>query len=330
MSKTADDSIPTKGLPSAVISERGLLSTSATGSTRSLSTCSSTRIGTRKTQEDRLVVCEDFYGHCVLAVFDGTVGDFASHFCQENFLHFLHESESFQLLSKGMNEVPEGQDVPTEIASHAVQALAEALVATDNALIEECARLSNNYASSTAVVAMVTRGNLVSVAHLGDSRVAVGTSGQSSTFVTADHKADTASERQRIESSGGSVVYLHQGKPFIRGGDFSQRQAQGDRPMQLNYSRAMGGKDLKMFGLSNKADVWQRTLTEEFVIVLASDGLWDTISCNNAIHGALQARTQGDNPAEYLVNMGLRGLQQRGSSDNVTVVACFLDGLSAR
>ena len=231
-----------------VLNERNLLCTTATGSTRSLSTCSSTRIGTRKSQEDRLIVCEDFHGHCVLAVFDGTVGDFASHFSQENFLRFLQQSESFQLLSKGMKNVPEGQDVPSEIAGLAGQCLAEALVATDNALVAECARLNNNYASSTAVVAMITRGNLVSVAHLGDSRVAIGTSGQSSTFVTEDHKSDTPGERQRIEAMGGSVVYLHQGKPFIRGGDFAERQAQGDRPMQLNYSRAMGGKDLKMFG----------------------------------------------------------------------------------
>ena len=50
---------------------------------------------------------------------------------------------------------------------------------------------------------------------------------------------------------------------------------------------------------------------------MASDGLWDTISCSNAIHGAMQAREQQTNPAEYLVDMGLRGLQARGSSDNV-------------
>ena len=53
---------------------------------------------------------------------------------------------------------------------------------------------------------------------------------------------------------------------------------------------------------------------------MASDGLWDTISCSNAIHGAMQAREQQTNPAEYLVDMGLRGLQARGSSDNVRVL----------
>ena len=296
------------------------------GSGKSVSTCASTRLGTRKSQEDRLVLCEQFFGHVVLAVFDGTVGDFASHFCQANFLHFLGASASFQQLCKSLEDVPEGDDIPSTVAALAGASLAEALKATDVALVDECAKINNNYASSTAIVAMVTRGSLVSAAHLGDSRLAIGTNGQSAAFVTTDHKADTPAERERIEASGGSVVYLHKGKPFIRGGDFTARQAQGDRPMQLNYSRAMGGKDLKMFGLSREADVWQRMLTEEFVLVLGSDGLWDTISCNNAIHGALQARQQGTNPAQFLVDMGLRGLAQRGSSDNVTVVCCFLDG----
>ena len=320
MSKTNEGSSPV-----VIIDDRDL-QTSA--NPHSMSTCSATKVGTRKSQEDRLVICEDFFGHCVLAVFDGTVGDFASHYCQVNFLRCLRETESFQLLCKGLSEVPQDKEIPADLASLAGRSLADALAATDNALVEECHRIRNNYASSTAVVAMITRGSLVSVAHLGDSRVAIGTSGQSCSFVTEDHKADTQGERERIESSGGSVVYLHSGKPFIRGGDFSQRQAQGDRPMQLNYSRAMGGKDLKMFGLSCQADVWQSKLEKNFVIVLGSDGLWDTISCNQAIHGALQAREQGTNPSEYLVDMGLRGLQQRGSSDNVTVVTCFLDGVS--
>jgi hypothetical protein len=60
--------------------------------------------------------------------------------------------------------------------------------------------------------------------------------------LTTDHKPDMAEERRRIEKSGGSLAYLHGGKPFIRGGDFAERQLKGDRPMQLNYSRAFGGK----------------------------------------------------------------------------------------
>lgn len=92
------------------------------------------------------------------------------------------------------------------------------------------------------------------------------------TSLTVDHKPDQEAELRRIErvraarqirtgsappcaahsppppaplQAGGCLTYLHGGKPFIRGGDFTQRQALGERPMQLNYSRAFGGKDLK-------------------------------------------------------------------------------------
>jgi len=92
-------------------------------------------------------------------------------------------------------------------------------------------------------------GDLMTVAHLGDSRVALGRPGPGGAlggvFLTKDHKPDLPDELRRIEASGGSLTYLHGGKPFLRGGDFADRQAIGDRPMQLNYSRAFGGKDLK-------------------------------------------------------------------------------------
>ena len=81
-----------------------------------------------------------------------------------------------------------------------------------------------------------------------------------------------------------------------------------------------------MYGLSVEADIWQKHLDSDHTIVLASDGLWDTVSAGQALGGALYARQNGKSPSEYLVSMGLHGLQIRGSSDNVTVVTAFLDG----
>ena len=48
-----------------------------------------------------------------------------------------------------------------------------------------------------------------------------------------------------------------------RGGDFFRRQAAGEHPKQLNYSRAFGGKDLKMFGLSVEPDISHFEITPE-------------------------------------------------------------------
>lgn len=135
--------------------------------------------------------------------------------------------------------------------------------ATDSALIRLCAAEGIHYSSCTSVTALLTR-DLLTTAHLGDSKIVIGkevSGGVQGKYLTQDHKPDMPDERRRIESSGGSLTYLHGGKPFIRGGDFLARQAKGERPMQLNYSRAFGGKDLKMFGLSAVPDVLHVPLT---------------------------------------------------------------------
>lgn len=125
--------------------------------------------------------------------------------------------------------------------------------------------------------------------------------------------------------AGGSLTYLHGGKPFIRGGDFTARQAKGDRPMQLNYSRAFGGKDLKMFGLSCEPTVTHMDVTgADRVVVLASDGLWDVISADVACIAATNARASSKDPAEHLVDSALAAHDAAGSIDNVTVVVVYL------
>lgn len=133
-------------------------------------------------------------------------------------------------------------------------------------------------------------------------------------YMTFDHKPDQPEERRRIEMSGGSLAYLHGGKPFIRGGDFTRRQAQGDRPMQLNYSRAFGGKDLKPFGLTAQPDVTQVSLTPaDRLLILASDGLWDVASADVAVRRAAASIAAGRDPALDLVDYALAMHDLRGS-----------------
>lgn len=117
-------------------------------------------------------------------------------------------------------------------------------------------------------------------------------------WLTVDHKPNTPAELKRIESCGGSLVWLHGVKPYIRywqccqtyhlslniscyiliycrGGDFTSRQALGERPKQLNYSRAFGGKDLKSYGLIADPDVSHFEIADnDRLLILGSDGLW--------------------------------------------------------
>merc|ERR1712176_700131 len=130
----------------------------------------------------------------------------------------------------------------------------------------------------------------------------------------------------------------HNRKPFIRGGDFLARKAKGDQPMQLQYSRAFGAKDLKCFGLSNVPDVKIiRMGTQGYrfcrCVILASDGLWDVLSAQQAVEivqTTVEQRTPSPakepNPAEELVRAALLEHSRRKSrADNVTAVVVILD-----
>eukprot|EP01138_Halocafeteria_seosinensis_P016479 gb/GECG01016810.1/.p1 GENE.gb/GECG01016810.1/~~gb/GECG01016810.1/.p1 ORF type:complete len:306 (+),score=32.66 gb/GECG01016810.1/:1-918(+) len=288
--------------------------------------CCCTKLGRRKRQEDRLLACpqikdrEDvgFYG-----VFDGTVGDDAAHFVQSYILRELVGTEEFENILDMSHMEFESPKARSAIR----RALELAYRETDSNLLEHCAKYRLDYASSTAVTALIT-GKLLTVGSLGDSRIAIGRERRGSLigeFLTRDHKPDQPEELKRIQSTGGSLTYLHGGKPFLRGGDFSRRQQRGDRPMQLNYSRAFGGKDLKCFGLSASPDITQLSLDEsDHLVILASDGLWDVVDADTAVRMAWHAYINGRDASEDLSEFALKQHDYRGSIDNVTVVVIFM------
>ena len=115
------------------------------------------------------------------------------------------------------------------VASRVEAALHEGFRDTDSALIRSCAAAgpAMDYAAATAAVALIT-GDLLTVGHLGDSKVVLGrvgssglvpsASGSSCTgvYLTTDHKPDQPAEHRRIVASGGSLEFLSGGRPFIR------------------------------------------------------------------------------------------------------------------
>ena len=122
------------------------------------------------------------------------------------------------------------------------------------------------------------------------------------------------------------------------------RKASGDKPMQLQYSRAFGGKDLKPYGLSCVPDVVQIDLASApraQYLILASDGLWDVCTAADAahiVHAVVTRRSQEQHtaaasgappdacdPSLALVNFALEQQQLRGDkADNVTVLTVEL------
>lgn len=148
-------------------------------------------------------------------------------------------------------------------------------------------------------------------------------------FLTEDHKPDQVSEKARIELCGGSVEHLrsHRNKAYIRGGDFLLRKNLGEKPMQLQYSRAFGGKDLKPFGLTATPTVLVKKRTRDVLgFILGSDGLWDVLSADIAARTAMRAYVNNKNPATALCSAA----KTAGSADNITAVCCIYDSFAGQ
>jgi len=150
---------------------------------------------------------------------------------------------------------------------------------------------------TTAVVSYLRDGKMI-VANVGDSR-AVLSRGGVATAVTHDHKAESETEQRRIESKGGTVFHL--GRWRVEG--------------VLAVTRAIGDKDLKKC-VTAHPDVFDIDLTEQDeLLIMASDGLWDVMSNQEAVDIALAHDDLGV-ACDTLVKTAI----SRGSNDNVSAV----------
>lgn len=288
-----------------------------------------TNIGLRPTQEDRFVLAPKFFVEDMMfcGIFDGTVGPDASEFVKQNICSHLCASDEMKEIVKLYHE--SNGSISNELAAGKIRgAMKGAFLNTDAALINMCAEKSLHYASSTGVAAFLLK-DLLTVAHIGDSKACIAKWKDNELqpeWLTVDHKPHMPHELARIEASGGSLAWLHGNKPYIRGGDFFRRQANGEHPKQLNYSRAFGGKDLKMFGLSAEPDINHFEITpEDKLVLLGSDGLWDVLNPKLACEIAMAARREGRSATTDIVQRAIHDMPLCGVRDNITVLALFLN-----
>ncbi|XP_020520891.1 probable protein phosphatase 2C 59 isoform X2 [Amborella trichopoda] len=152
-------------------------------------------------------------------------------------------------------------------------------------------------AGSTASTAVIV-GDCLLVANVGDSRVIICRDGNA-IAVSRDHKPDQSDERQRIEDAGGFVMWA--GTWRVGG--------------VLAVSRAFGDKLLKQYVVADP-EIEEEVINGSLqFLILASDGLWDVISNEEAV-SLVQ-------PIEDAVAAAKRLTQEafdRGSGDNITCI----------
>eukprot|EP00878_Enallax_costatus_P000692 GHUV01000801.1.p1 GENE.GHUV01000801.1~~GHUV01000801.1.p1 ORF type:complete len:940 (+),score=301.24 GHUV01000801.1:405-3224(+) len=203
----------------------------------------------------------------------------------------------------------EGSEGPalTSFCGMMEEVLREAFLRTDEEFSNS--GLQAGLVGSTAVVALVGT-HRVWIANCGDSR-AVLSRGGVAVQVTDDHKPEREDEAERVEKAGGQVLYWN-----------------GHRVMGvLAMSRAIGDHCLRPYVIPEpEITVFARHARDE-ILLLASDGLWDVLSNQEATDLALRsikrAREKGASrkaAARVAATVLTKAAVDRGSRDNITVV----------
>ncbi len=161
----------------------------------------------------------------------------------------------------------------------------DAVIGEDKSLIQQ---------GSTATLVVVT-GATTYVANLGDSRCVVVRRDGSLLFTTQDHKPDVEAEASRVLRAGGVLV----------GPEDSLRLRAGTKG--LSMTRALGDFYLgnscdpesclvKPKGLLAQPDVETLTTADVDFLIIASDGVWDILTSEEAASFVAQALKEKSAP----------------------------------
>lgn len=283
-------------------------------------------------------MCETEVCH-FFGVYDGHNGPYAAHHCRGR----LHENlrSAYLDLSSAWDSDTESVAVAVDLGVTASEASSRdssssslssgfslngpmtksrsSLTLTEEDLFLETFRRTDSQFSEyrcaervgTTALAALVGSRHIAVGGCGDSRAVMYRKGQP-IQLSNDHRLDKIEEKERIESSGGTVTYWN-----------------GPRVMGvLAMSRAIGDLCFRPYGVICDPDVstMTRSLDDEYLL-LATDGLWDVLTNEEAYriirHTVASNQAQGVDIAECIqssANRLTRIALDRGSRDNITVV----------
>jgi len=268
--------------------------------------CSSSQ-GPLEHQEDRyLAICDinkvfatkDEQAQAIFGVFDGHGGSECSTYVARNLYLNVIKSIHFK-------------ENPSE-------ALREGCIKTDELFVDYATPLKIA-SGSTGTVALI-RGTHIITANVGDSRIVASEAGMA-VELTEDRKASDSEEKKRIHEAGGWVANKRvQGILAISRsfGDFEFKmpaQAAAWPECDFKSSLVHAVPDIQVYD--------RREVNYEFLI-LASDGLWDVMSSQQAVNfvkESLLEHQDVDKASKQLVQEALN----LATKDNVTcLVVAFL------
>lgn len=164
---------------------------------------------------------------------------------------------------------------------------------------------------STAVVCVVDT-DYIYVAHVGDSRAVLCRTGESATALTDDHNTKNESEVKRIRDMNGLVFYFEGGFRVMG---------------MLATTRGVGDHGMRPYVIAEAEIVKVRRQLNDELLIVATDGLWDKLSneeaCAIARHRMVECQERGV-PAQEALSITASALTEAAvksySKDNVTVI----------
>lgn len=184
--------------------------------------------------------------------------------------------------------------------------------------------------SGTTALSIVRQGEKIIIANVGDSRAVLATTSDDGDLVavqlTMDFKPNLPQETERITQCNGRVFCLED-EPGVHRVWLPDEEVPG-----LAMSRAFGDYCIKDFGLISVPEVTQRNISsKDHFIVLATDGVWDVVSNQEAVQIVSSAPNQAK-AAKRLVDHAVHAwkLKRRGIAvDDISAICLFLHSPSS-
>uniref|UniRef100_A0A182P4N3 PPM-type phosphatase domain-containing protein n=1 Tax=Anopheles epiroticus TaxID=199890 RepID=A0A182P4N3_9DIPT len=183
--------------------------------------------------------------------------------------------------------------------------ITDEVLAADYDLVEAAKKMSD-FAGTTALIAVIHRTKLI-VANVGDSRGVMCDFKGNAIPLSFDHKPQQVREQKRIADAGGFIAF----KGVWRvAGILATSRALGDYPLK-EKNLVIANPDVLSFDLVDHRPQF---------LILASDGLWDTFTNEEAV---AFVRERLDEPHFGAKSIALQSYS-RGSVDNITVLVIVL------
>ncbi|GFR41712.1 hypothetical protein Agub_g2462, partial [Astrephomene gubernaculifera] len=270
---------------------------------------------------------QDGVQRCLAAIYDGHNGSRAADTAAAR-LHMMLAGEAALRSHTGELGPPAAMAAEESAISTALRRVFRRV---DDEILAE-ARMDGARDGATALLVLRLADTLYA-AHAGDSRAVLSRCG-SAVRLTEDHKPHLPGERARVEAAGGRVDFQRCWRVIVE-------PREGRLGSGLAVSRSLGDLDFKEPRRFVECEPDVRRLVPrpgDNLVVLASDGLWDVMSDQEAVdcaNGVLQARyghnaTSAaavpfrDEDARAAAEALLESAVRRGTADNVTVIVMLL------